>query len=292
MNTPVECRSVLYIPASNERALAKGPSLACDVVLVDLEDSVVDQAKSDARLKAISALRVLEFGYRVRALRINAIDTPWYADDIEAASQCEPDILVIPKVDAPEHIAQLSQAMDTHPGFAKTRIWAMMESPKAVLNAQAIAASSQMYPRLCALLVGSNDLALAAGMPVNASRHLLVPWMMTLVAAAKAYGLQIVDAVYNDFSDVQGLTSECNEGVAMGMNGKTLIHPSQLQIANTAFSPTQEQISIALAIVSAFAQPEHKDAGAIAIDGRMTERLHLGMAEQLLERVERLRLRR
>ncbi len=291
MNTPAECRSVLYVPASNERALAKGPFLACDVVLVDLEDSVVDQAKPDARLKAVSALRVLDFGYRVRALRINAMDTSWYANDLEAASQCAPDVLVMPKVDTPEHIAQLSQAMDAFPGLANTRIWAMMESPKAVLNAQAIAASSQSYPRLCALLVGSNDLVLAAGMPVNASRHLLVPWLMTLVAAAKAYHLQIVDAVYNNFSDVQGLATECNEGVAMGMNGKTLIHPSQLPVANAAFSPTQEQISIALAIVNAFALPEHKDAGVITVEGRMTERLHLGMAEQLLERVERLRQR-
>ena len=287
----IECRSALFMPASNERALAKGPSLSADVIIIDLEDSVAPGNKSMARSQAIRAFKQLDYSYRVKALRINAADTLWHADDIAAAAQCQADAIVIPKVDTVDDIAAVSLAMDQHAELGNTAIWAMMESPLAVINAVSITASVTRYPRLSLLIIGNNDMAQAAGMPVQSDRTYLVPWLMQLVAAAKAHGLQILDSVYNDFADMDGFLAECGQGASMGMNGKTLIHPSQLAVANSAFAPSEIEVANAREIVSEFAKPEHDGKGAIAINGRMIERLHLSMAEQLLRRVEKLRAR-
>ena len=287
----IECRSALFMPASNERALAKGPALEADVIIIDLEDSVAPDNKTMARSQAIGAFEKLDYGYRIKALRINASDTLWHADDMAAAAQCQPDAIVIPKVDTVDDIAAVSLAMDQHAGLANTAIWAMMESPLAVINAVSITASVNRFPRLSLLIIGNNDMAQAAGMPVQSDRTYLVPWLMQLVAAAKAHGLQILDSVYNDFADTDGFKAECGQGASMGMNGKTLIHPSQLAAANAAFAPSEIEVASAREIVSEFAKPEHDGKGAIAINGRMTERLHLAMAEQLLRRVESLRAR-
>jgi len=279
------------MPASNERALAKGPSLQADAIIVDLEDSVAPDSKNQARSQAIEALAQADYGYRIRALRINTADTPWYEDDIHAASLCHPEAIVLPKVDTVEDVKHLSGFMDKHKALEKTSIWAMIESPLGVVNATSIAACSRDYPRLALFIVGNNDLARAAGMPVQSDRTYLVPWLLQLVAAVKAFELQILDGVYNNFADLDGFSAECKQGAIMGMNGKTLIHPSQLTMANDAFSPSTNDIQSARAVVDAFARPENKDKGAISIDGRMTERLHLHMAEQLLARVDRLRAR-
>ena len=287
----IECRSALFMPASNERALAKGPALTADVIIIDLEDSVAPGNKAMARSQAVRAFQQLDYGYRLKALRINAADTPWHTDDIAAAAQCQPDAIVIPKVDTVDDIAAVSLAMDQHAQLGNTAIWAMMESPLAVINAVSITASVTRYPRLSLLIIGNNDMAQAAGMPVQSDRTYLVPWLMQLVAAAKAHGLQILDSVYNDFADMDGFSAECRQGASMGMNGKTLIHPSQLAVANTVFAPSDIDVANAREIVSEFAKPEHDGKGAIAINGRMIERLHLTMAEQLLARVDRLRAR-
>ena len=287
----LDCRSALFMPASNLRALAKGPALAADAIIIDLEDSVAPQNKALAREQAVSAFNDEDYGYRLRVLRINATSTRWHADDVEAAARCAPDALTLPKVETVADIAQLSAVMDKHPSLEKTRIWAMMESPLAVINARDIAGSVKDYPRLTVFVIGSNDLALAAGMPVEKDRTCLMPWLMTLVASAKAFGIEILDSVYNDFADTEGFERECVQGVSMGMNGKTLIHPSQLLIANRVFSPSNDAIARAQEVVSAFALPENSAKGAISMDGRMVERLHLGQAEQLLKRAVRLQSR-
>jgi len=287
----IDCRSALFMPASNPRALAKGPTLSADAIIIDLEDSVAPQNKAAAREQAVNALNDSGFGYRLRALRINATGTQWYADDVAAAARCAPDAITLPKVETANDIAQLAALMDKHPSLQQTRIWAMMESPLAVVNAASIAASVKDYPQLSVFIIGSNDLALESQMPISKDRTCLMPWLMTLVASAKAFKLSILDSVYNDFADSEGFEAECVQGVNMGMNGKTLIHPSQLAIANRVFSPTADAIAKAEQVVQAFHLPENAEKGAISIDGRMVERLHIGMAEQLLARAKRLQLR-
>lgn len=287
----LDCRSALFMPASNLRALAKGPTLGADAIIIDLEDSVAPQNKTIARDQAVSAFKDGDYGYRLRVLRINATGTQWYEDDVAAAARCAPDAIVLPKVETVADVAQLAALMNKHPLLQQTRIWAMMESPLAVINASSIAASVKDYPQLAVFIIGSNDLALEAGMPITKDRSCLMPWMMTLVASAKAFDLEILDTVYNDFADSEGFEAECVQGVNMGMNGKTLIHPSQLAIANRVFSPTADAIASAEEIVRTFALPENSAKGAISIDGRMVERLHLGMAEKMLERAHRLQSR-
>lgn len=287
-----QCRSALYMPASNPKVLAKGPLLQTDAVIIDLEDSVAPTAKSVAREQASSALINLDYGYRLRALRINASNTPWHADDIAAVATIKPDAVVLPKVESADDILFVSAALDQFPDTRGIAIWAMMESPLAIVNAAEIAACSQVCPRLTCLLIGNNDMARASNMPVTSDRTYLLPWLMTLVAAAKAYSLSILDGVYNDFADTVGFRAECEQGVAMGMDGKTLIHPSQLAIANAVYSPADADITQAKSVVAAFAHPDNVNAGVLQIDGRMIERLHLGMAEQLLIRAAQLAARK
>lgn len=284
----IDCRSALFMPASNARALAKGPVLAADAVIVDLEDSITPDSKAEVRDKAVQALQQNNYGYRLRALRVNAADTPWHSDDLTAAALCSPDALVLPKVECVDDVATICRAMDQHMSLANTGLWVMMESPLSVLNAADIARSVSQFPRLASFMVGNNDMARTAGIPVQSDRTHMLPWLMTLVAAAKSYGLQILDGVYNDFADITGFEAECRQGVNMGMSGKALIHPSQLEIANAAYAPSDADIKNATAIVKAFALTENNSKGAISINGRMVERLHLDIAVALLQRVERL----
>ncbi|MFT4726878.1 MAG: citrate lyase subunit beta/citryl-CoA lyase [Granulosicoccus sp.] len=285
----LDCRSALYMPASNKRALQKGPSLCADAIILDLEDSVGPEQKAQARRQAITAFSENDYGYRIRALRINAADTQWHGDDILAAIDASPDVIVLPKVETPRDVLQVREQLSQHSGLEGVEIWAMMESPRAILNAQKIASCSDSG--LSALLIGNNDMARASNMPVTSDRTYLVPWLMQLVAVAHANSLALLDGVYNHFSDLSGFQSECEQGVSMGMTGKTLIHPSQLPITNEVFSPAEIDIHEAQAVVHAFAQPENVAAGVLQINGRMIERLHLDMAMQLIERVERLRHR-
>ncbi len=284
----VDCRSALYMPASVEKVLAKGPDCAADAVILDLEDAVAPEAKEQARKQAVDALSRFDYGYRVRALRINAADTHWHAQDVAAVASCRPDAVVLPKVESADDVRALSRALDAYPDTGDIAVWAMMESPLAILNAASIARCVQECPRLSMLIVGSNDLVREAGMPMSQDRTLLIPWLMTLVAAARAHGLQILDGVFNDFSDNAGLENECRQGVAMGMDGKTLIHPAQIAVSNRLFSPAPEAVEEARAIVEAFQDPINAQAGVVQIRGKMVERLHLAMAEQVLSRASRL----
>lgn len=291
MRMQFDCRSALFMPGSNARALAKSKTLAADAILIDLEDSVGPNEKALARQQAVQCLQQTDFGYRITGLRINTDNEQWRAQDIEAAAQAKPDVLVLPKVKTAADVEKLCADMCRFKELEACAIWAMMETPQAVINANDIAASGKQNGKLAAFLIGSNDLALACGTSIRSDRTYLVPWFMSLVLAAKANDLLILDSVYNNIGDTDAFAAECAQAVDMGMNGKTLIHPSQLAIANQAFSPSEEELLHAQAIVQAFDDPDNRDKGVISLDGQMTERLHLEMAKALLQRAEILSAR-
>ncbi|PID60730.1 MAG: CoA ester lyase [Gammaproteobacteria bacterium] len=280
-------RSVLYLPASNARALARAPTLPADAIILDLEDAVGPAEKPAARAAAAEAIGSVDFGHRLRVVRINAPDTPWHDDDLTMVKAAKPDAVLLPKVESAATLETLAAQL----GDATIAIWAMMETPRAVLAADAIAAAVATVPALTTLVVGSNDLRLAARMPASDDRRYLLPWLMQLVAAARTHGLALVDAVYNDFRDLDGLAAECAEARAMGMDGKTLIHPSQIAAANATWTPDAAAVESARAIVAAFAAPENREAGVLQIDGRMVERLHLVEAQALLGHAEAIAAR-
>ena len=281
-------RSALYMPASNERAVQKGPALDADVIILDLEDSVSPAAKADARALARHAFQNYDYGPRQRVLRVNAIETEWFADDMALVKELQPDAVLLPKVEQAETIFTVDSELAGVDTDNRIGIWAMLETTKAVLNAPAIASVRQRCSRLSTFCIGNNDLAKEAGMRVQSDRTLLLPWLLNLVLAAKSEQLQILDGVFNDFKDTDGFIRECEQGADMGMSGKTLIHPSQIAAANTAFSPTNEDIDNARKIVHAFSQAQNADAGVVQINGKMVERLHLHMAERTLAIAEHI----
>lgn len=276
------------MPASSERAVEKGPQLPADAIILDLEDSVANGQKQRARDAAIKAFTTLDYKYRLRVLRINDASTEWHFEDIAAAAHCQPDVIVLPKVDSEEDIARFCALVNAESSLCNTSLWAMLETPKAVVNANGIAQSKSDYPALSALLIGNNDMARVARMPVQSDRTYLIPWLMNIVAAARSNGLMLLDGVYNEFTDLKGLRDECEQARSMGMDGKLIIHPTQLPIANKAFSPTQPALAGARLIVDRFSEPGNEAKGAISIDGRMVERLHLDIARELLDRATRL----
>jgi citrate lyase subunit beta/citryl-CoA lyase len=278
-------RSALYMPASNERAIRKARELEADAVILDLEDSVAPAAKEAARALAVGAVRDGGFGRREVALRVNAPGTPWAAADLDAAAAAAPDAIVVPKVEAPEHVLQVARALDAA-GAARTTIWAMIETPRAVLRALDITdAVRAATPRLSALVLGLNDLSKETGMRLARGRAGMVPWMTTVLAAARANGLDLLDGVCNGIGADDVLREECEQARDLGLDGKTLIHPSQIAICNSTFSPTAEEAAWARKVVAAFADPVQDAAGVIQLDGQMVERLHLEMAQRLLRRL-------
>jgi citrate lyase subunit beta/citryl-CoA lyase len=282
-------RSVLYVPTSNERALAKIASLACDAVILDLEDAVAPSEKSDARerLKAFLTGRP-KSGPEI-VIRINPLSGEWGADDLALAGLAEPDAILLPKVDTPRDILEAGDALDEAFVPEAVKLWAMIETPKALLNIGAIAELGRdPASRLACLVAGSNDIAKETGIRTTRDRRYLVPMLVHLVVAARAGGLVALDGVVNDFRDHERLASECAEAAAIGFDGKTLIHPDQIAIANQAFAPSPEAIAEARAIAAAFALSENAGKGVIALDGRMVERLHLAEAEALLARAARI----
>lgn len=279
-------RSALYMPANNARALEKATALATDAIIIDLEDAVAPDAKEAARKGALDALVNHNYGDRIRVLRVNGVDTQWYEEDMSILTKVKPDALLLPKVESADMVRLLQQQLDNIDPNGNIKIWVMMETPKAILQAEAIAASSANCARFNTLCIGTNDLVRASNMKITVDRTLLMPWLMQLVAAAKAYNLNVIDGVYNDFSDLDGLQLECEQGAAMGMDGKTLIHPKQIALANAAFSPSEEDISDAQQIVNTFV--EQPNAGVIKINGRMVERLHLDMAKRTLDIAKRI----
>jgi citrate lyase subunit beta/citryl-CoA lyase len=266
-------RSPLYVPALNERALAKAPGLPCDMVIVDLEDSIGPESKDQARAAAVEAIR-RGFPGKTVALRCNGLDTPWGQADLKAAVQARPHALVLPKVTGPEVLFAVMRGVGED-----IRLWAMIETCQALLRLPEIAAAARSTS-LSALLVGTNDLAAEMRCRHDVGREALQPLLTQVVVAARAHGLSPIDGPYNDFQDGGGLEIQCRHAAGLGFDGKTLIHPSQIEPANHAFSPSAERIAWARGVIAAFeAQPQ---AGVLSVDGRMVERMHLREAQAIV----------
>lgn len=280
-------RSVLYVPAANEKALAKVPSLACDCVVVDLEDAVAPAQKVVARERMREFVAARGEGGPEIVVRVNALSSEWGNADLLAAREARPDAILLPKVETARDVLEANDVLDETEARASLWLWAMIETPRAMLNIGAIAALGRdRGARLACLVAGTNDLVKETGVLATPDRRYLMPWLMQIVLAARAGGLDALDGVRNDFSDLDAFTAECREGRNMGFDGKTLIHPAQIGPANTAFSPSAEAVAEALAIRAAFALPENAASGVISLDGKMVERLHLDQAERLLGKAD------
>lgn len=278
-------RSCLYMPGANAKALEKAKTLAADVLLLDLEDSVAPEAKTDARAQVAAAVKGGGYGRREVIIRVNALTTPWGRDDIVAAGGARPDGILAPKVESGEQVRALDVEM-TKAGFsADASLWVMIETPRAILNLAEIAAAAS-GTRLSVFVMGLNDLAKETRARAGASRAAFYAPMSLAVTAARAGGLTVIDGVYNDIADAAGFEAECRQGLEFGFDGKTLIHPSQIDVCNEVFAPTAEEVSRARAVIEAFALPENAGKGVIKVDGRMTELLHLEQAKQVVAVVE------
>ncbi|MDR6873463.1 citrate lyase subunit beta/citryl-CoA lyase [Bosea sp. BE125] len=276
-------RSVLYMPGSNARALEKAREIAADALILDLEDAVAPDAKETARAQVCAAVKAGGYGRRELVIRTNGLDTPWFAADLAAAAEARPDAILIPKVSSPETLQQVGTLLDGLWAAPEIRIWAMIETPLAILDAERIARAVQdRRTRLACFVMGTNDLAKETRARFVPGRAPMLPWLTTAILAARAYGIDIVDGVYNDLKDEAGFTAECEQGRDLGFDGKTLIHPGQVATANAVFAPDDAELSRARAIIAAFDQPENTDKGAIQLEGRMVERLHAEMAKRVV----------
>ena len=276
-------RSVLYMPGSNAKALAKGRTLSADALILDLEDSVAPDAKAAARAQVVATVREGGFGAREIIIRINGPHTAWGEDDLAAAITAAPDGILLPKVDGPGTIMVASRKLREAGAPEKTRLWAMMETPMAMLSAGAIAATAaDSTSRLEVLVMGLNDLAKETRARLTSGRAAFLPSVVNCVIAARAHGVDIVDGVYNDIADLAGFRAECEQGRDFGLDGKTLIHPSQLDICNEVFAPSVAEIESSRAIIAAFDLPENAGKGVIQLNGKMVERLHADMARRTL----------
>jgi citrate lyase subunit beta/citryl-CoA lyase len=272
-------RSVLYMPGSNARALEKAKIIAADVLILDLEDAVAPDAKVAARDQVCAAVTAGGYGRRELIIRVNALDTPWGDADVKAAVMAAPDAILLPKPSTAEDIARAERALAGAP--EKTRLWAMIETPLAILNVQAIAAAAkQPGARLACFVMGTNDLVKETRADLSQSRRPALYWLSATITAARAYGLDVLDGVYNNFKDSTGFRKECMHGRALGFDGKTLIHPDQVAIANEVFAPPEAEVVWARKIIAAFDQPENKGKGVITVEGRMVELLHADMARR------------
>jgi citrate lyase subunit beta/citryl-CoA lyase len=278
------------MPASNPRAMAKARTLACDAVALDLEDAVAPDAKVAARAALIDAARAGGFGHRRLIARINALTTPWGHDDLAALAHAPIDALLVPKIASEHDIAALSDAMDAAGYPARVPLWVMIETPLAVLAIARIAAMAAST-RLGAFMLGLNDLAKDTGMVQAPGRAVFMPVLVQAVLAARANGLILLDGVCNAIDDPARLEAECSQARDLGFDGKTLIHPSQIDIANRVFAPDAAALAQAQAIVAAFAEPANAGKAALKVDGKMAELLHRDMAASLIARAQAIAAR-
>ena len=285
-------RSVLYMPGSNARALEKAKTLSADGVILDLEDSVAPDAKEAARRQVADVVKAGGFGTREVFIRVNGVDTPWHADDLVAAAHAAPDAILVPKISNPEMLEMIGRRLLDMGTDHKTRVWAMIETPLAVFNILSIAAEAKdSESRLSGLVMGTNDLAKDTRARLVPGRAPMLSWLSTCVAAARIYGIDILDGVYNAIGNADGFEMECRQGVELGFDGKTLIHPNQIAPCNTAFSPSPEEVALARKMIAAFDLPENKSKGVVSIDGRMVERLHADMARRTVAIAEAIAAR-
>ena len=272
-------RSVLYMPAANERALEKAKTLPADAIIFDLEDAVAPDAKEAARVNAVAAAQSGEYGRRELTIRCNGLDTPWGATDLAAAATSGVAAVVLPKVSSVAYLDEVSKHLDQAGAPESLTIWAMIETPTAVFDVRAIAA----HPRVRVLVMGTNDLARELRSALSApGRHPLVPHLATSLAAAREAGIVILDGVYNDVKDLDGFRSECVQGFEMGFDGKTLIHPGQVDITNEVWAPAEAEVEHARRVIAAFDEALGAGKGVATVDGRMIENLHVAKAQRVL----------
>jgi citrate lyase subunit beta/citryl-CoA lyase len=272
-------RSVLYMPAANERALEKAKTIAADAIIFDLEDAVAPDSKDAARVNAVAAAGSAEYGSRELTIRCNGLDTPWGADDLAAAARSGASAVVIPKVGSVAYLDQVAALLDAAGAPATMTIWAMVETPTAIFDVRAIAA----HPRVAVLVMGTNDLARELRSSLGAAgRHPLVPHLATALAGAREAGKVILDGVYNDVKNLDGFRTECVQGFEMGFDGKTLIHPDQVGICNDVWAPSEADIEHARGLIAAFEEGIAAGKGVVTYNGRMIENLHVANAQRLL----------
>jgi citrate lyase subunit beta/citryl-CoA lyase len=281
-------RSALYMPASNAKAVEKARTLDADVIILDLEDAVAPEAKPAAREAAVAAVRAGGFGAREVVIRVNGLDTPWGAEDLAATAEAGPDAVLVPKVNDAADVRLYDQRLHAAP--PATRLWTMIETAKAAFHLWEMAEASH-GTRLAAWVMGVNDFAKEMRARQTPDRAPFLPLLTLSVAAARAHGLTILDGVHNDIEDLEALEAVCVQGVDFGFDGKTLIHPKHLEICNRVFSPSPEDIAWSRAVIAAFNAPENSGKGALRVDGKMAERLHLAQAERLVAVAEAIAAR-
>ncbi|MGX1761063.1 HpcH/HpaI aldolase/citrate lyase family protein [Streptomyces lydicus] len=278
-------RSVLYMPGANERALEKAKSLPADALILDLEDAVAPDAKADARKRVAAAVASGEYGYREVTIRVNAPGTAWHADDLRAAAEAGPDAVVVPKVESAETVREVERALEAAGAPDHTALWAMVETPRAMLDARAVAAAGE---RLTVLVMGTNDLAKELHAEHVPGRAPLLTGLSLALLAARESGKVILDGVYNDVKNPEGFEAECVQGRQFGFDGKTLIHPSQVEPCNRVFAPSAEQIARSRKIIDAFDEATREGRGVVTVDGRLIENLHVEDARRILALAEAL----
>jgi citrate lyase subunit beta/citryl-CoA lyase len=276
-DSPKVLRSVLYMPSSNARALEKAKALPADAIIFDLEDAVAPDAKESAREQACAAVRSGEYGRRTLTIRCNGLDTPWGEADLQAAAAAKPHAVVIPKVSGPDHLTQVAEAVGPD-----TRIWAMVETPAAIFQVREIAA----HPQVDVFVMGTNDLAKELRAQLVPGRAPLLPHLATALLAAREAGILVLDGVYNDVKDLEGFETECLQGAQLGFDGKTLVHPTQVEVANRVWAPNEDEVAHARRVIEAFEEAERAGKGVVTVDGRMIENLHVDNARRTLATAE------
>ena len=276
-------RSVLYMPGANERALEKAKTIPADALILDLEDAVAPDAKPAARDRVCAAATSGEYGLREVVVRVNGLDTQWGADDLRAAAAAGPAAVVVPKISSVGDLAAVEKALEDGGAPDTTRIWAMLETPSGIFDARAIASSSE---RLAVLVMGTNDIAKELHAEHVAGRAPLLFALSTCLLAAREAGKVILDGVYNDIQNAEGFEAECVQGRQLGFDGKTLIHPSQVDPCNRVFAPSEAEIEQAGKIIAAFEEAEAAGKGVVTVDGRMIENLHVDNARRTLAQAE------
>ena len=275
-------RSVLYMPSSNARALEKAKTIPADAIIFDLEDAVAPDAKQAARTQAVEAVRSGQYGRRVLTIRCNGLDTPWGEDDLLEAATSGATAVVIPKVSGVEHLAHVVAVLDKAGAPAALAVWAMVETPTAVLDVRAIASAD----RVAALVLGTNDLAKELRAALVPGRAPLLPHLATTLLAAREAGVAVLDGVYNDVKDLAGFQAECVQGFEMGFDGKTLVHPTQVEVANRVWAPGEQELAYAHRVLAAFDEALAQGRGVATVDGRMIENLHVDNARRTLSVAE------
>ncbi len=269
------------MPGSNARALEKAKTIPADALILDLEDAVAPEAKVEARAQVVSAVQQGGYGLREIVIRVNGLETEWGEDDVRAAVAAKPAAVLVPKVDDAAAVEKYEALIDEGDTSGDVALWAMMETPNAMLHAEDIAAASERPgSRLSAWVMGTNDLVKETGIVQTADRFALIPSLSLCVLAARAHNLVILEGVYNDIKNESGFEAICQQGLELGFDGKTLIHPSQVGPCNRIFSPTEEEVTFARQVIDAFEQPENQNKGAIKVEGRMVELLHAEIAKK------------